>query len=82
MMTECSVNWMSDQDVGEAGDGRSNLRMDVAIEMVTAATCSATETAGATIFHTMETNGTGKQRRRSEAPAAPSGWRSCMVRTI
>jgi len=56
--------------------------MDVAMEMVTAATSIAAETAGATIFEPMERNVNGKQRRRSEAPAAPRDWRSRMERTI
>ena len=56
--------------------------MDVAMEMATAATSIAAETAGATIFEPMERNENGKRRRRSEAPAAPSDWRSRMERTI
>ena len=56
--------------------------MDVAMETATAATAIATETAGTTIFEPMERNENGKRRRRSEAPAAPSDWRSGMERTI
>jgi len=56
--------------------------MDVAMEMATAATPIAAETAGAAIFEPMERNENGKQRRRNEAPAAPSDWRSRMERTI
>ena len=53
--------------------------MDVAMEMATAATSIAAETAGATIFEPMERNENGKRRRRSEALVAPAtggaAWR-------
>jgi len=52
------------------------------MEMATAATSIAAETAGATIFEPMERNENGKRRRRSKAPAAPCDWMSCMERTI
>jgi len=80
-MTEFRVSRRSDLDTGGAENGRSDAPMDVATEMATA-TAIATETAGAGIFEPMERNENGKLGRRSEAPAAPSDWRSCMERTI
>ena len=56
--------------------------MDVAMEIAMAATSIAAETAGATLFQPLERNENGTWRRRSEAPAAPSVWRSRMERTI
>jgi hypothetical protein len=56
--------------------------MDVAMEMAMEATAIAVETAGATIFEPMERNENGTERRRSDAPVAPSDWRSLMERTI
>ena len=82
MITECRVSRRSDLDGGEGGNGRSGAPMDVAMEIAMAATAIAAETAGATISERMERNENGKQRRRSEAPVAPSDWRSCMERTI
>jgi hypothetical protein len=81
-MTEFRVSGRSDLDAGEAENGRSDAPMDVAMEMATAATSIAAETAGATIFEPMERNENGKRRSRSKAPAAPSDWRSRMERTI
>jgi hypothetical protein len=75
MMTEVRVSGRSDLDAGEAGDGRSDAPMEVAMEMATGATPVAAETAGATIVEPMERNENGKRRRKSEAPAtalAPS----------
>jgi len=68
--------------VGEAGIGRSDMPVDVAMEMTTATTSIAAETAGRTIFQLMERNENGKRRRRSDAPQAPSDWRCCIGRTI
>jgi len=81
-MSEARVSERIDLDMGEVGDRRSDAPMDVATEMATAATSIAMETAGATIFEPMERNENGKWRRRSEAPVAPSDWRSHMERTI
>jgi len=72
----------SDLDAGEAGKGRSDPPMDVAMEMGTVATSIAAENAGAAVLEPMERNENGKLGRRSEAPAAPSDWRSRMERTI
>jgi hypothetical protein len=82
VMTECRVSVRCALGAGEAGNGRSDAPMDVAMEMATAATATPAETAGATIFEPMERNENGKKRRQSEAPAAPSDWRSCMEGTI
>ena len=54
MMTEFRGSERSDLDAGEAGDGRSDAPMDMAMEMATAATSIAAETAGVTIFEPME----------------------------
>ena len=81
-MTEFRVSRRSDLDAGEAENGRSDAPMDVAMEMATAATSIAAETAGATLFEPMERNENGERRRRSEALAATSDWRSRMERTI
>jgi hypothetical protein len=84
-MTEIRVSGRSDLDAGEAGDGRSDAPMEVAMEMATAVTPVATETGGATILEPMEGNENGQRRRKSEAPAtalAPSDWRSRMEWTV
>jgi len=52
------------------------------MEMATASTSIAAETTHGTIFEPIERNENGKRRRRSEAPAAPSDWRSRMERMI
>jgi hypothetical protein len=76
-MTEYRRSERSDLEEHEAGDGRSEAPMDMAMEMATAAT-----SAGVTIFGPMERNNNGQRRRRSEAPVAPSDWRSPMEQTI
>jgi hypothetical protein len=85
-MTETRVSRRSDLDTGEAGDGRSNEPIYVAMEMAiaTAGTPVAAETAGAIIIQPMEENKNQKRRRRSEAlvtAVAPTNWRSRMERT-
>jgi len=81
-MTEARGSERSDLDMGEAGDRRSDAPVDVAMEMTTAATPTPAETGGATMFKPMERNENGKRRRRSQAPATPSDWRSRMERTM
>lgn len=49
VMTETRVSRRSNLDMGEAGNGRSDTAMDVAMDMVMVATPVSTETAGATI---------------------------------
>ena len=66
----------------EAVGGRSDTPIHRAMEMATVVTSIASETVGATIFEIMERNENGKRRRRSEAAAAPSDWRTPMERTI
>jgi hypothetical protein len=56
--------------------------MDMAMEMTTAATSIAAETAGVTIFEPIERNKNGKRSRSSEASATPSGWRRRKERTM
>ena len=82
VMTEFRVSGRSDLDVGEAGNGRSDAPMDVVMDMATAVTSIAAETAGATIFQPMERNEKGQRRRRSKAPVGFSDWRSHMERAI
>jgi len=50
------VNERSDLDTGEAGDGRSDAPMDVAIEMATAVTPTTAKTAGGTMIEQIERN--------------------------
>ena len=77
-MSEARGSERSDLDTGEAGDRTSDAPMEVAMEMI-----AATPTAvGETIFEPMERNKNGKQRRRIEAPPAPSDWRSRRERTM
>ena len=52
------------------------------MEIPTAGTSIAAESAGATIFEPMERDEHGKRRSRSEALVAPSDWSSRMQRTI
>jgi len=81
-MTEVRESERSGLDTEEAADGRSDAPMDLAIEMATEVTSIATETAGAILSEQMERNGNRKWRRKSDAPVAPSDWRSRMERTI
>jgi len=52
---------------GEAGDKRSGARMDMAMEMTTAATPTEVETAGRTISEPMDRHENRKRRRWSNA---------------
>jgi len=79
-MTQVRGSERSDLDTGEAGDGRSDVAMDVVMEMATRPTPIAAETAAATIFEPMERNENRKRRRRSEAKATARDWRSRMER--
>jgi len=79
---EFRVSGRSDLDARDAANGRSDVPIDVAMEMATTKTSIAAETAGATIFDPLERNHHGKQRTWSEDPAVPSDWRSRMARTI
>jgi hypothetical protein len=81
-MTQFRGSERSDLDVGQAGDGRSDAPIDMALEMATVATSIAAETAGITIFELMERNENGKRRKRSEAPATHRDMRSRMERTM
>jgi hypothetical protein len=49
-MTEFGISGRSDLDAGEARDGRSDMPIDVAMEMPTAATSIAAETMGTAKF--------------------------------
>jgi len=57
--------------------------MDIAMEMATAVTPIAAETAGEDALEPTERNENGKRRRRSEVPEAAwalGDWRTCMER--
>jgi len=82
-MTEVRGRERSDLDTGGAGDGRSDVPMDVVTVMAMTVTAIAAETTGATIFKPIERNENGKRRRRSKAPAtalAPGDLKSRMER--
>ena len=53
-MTEFRVSGRSELEAREAGNGRSDTPMDVAMEIMTAATAIAAETAGSTIIESIE----------------------------
>jgi outer membrane biosynthesis protein TonB len=81
-MTEVRVSERRGMDTGEAADGRSDVPMDMAMEMATAVTSIAAGTAGEAALEPMERKENGK-RSRSEVPATawPIGdLRSCMER--
>jgi len=78
-MSEATGSERSDLDTREAGDRRRDVAMDMAMEITTEATPTA---AGKTLFEPMERKENRKRRRSSEAPAAPSDWRSRMERTM
>ena len=80
VMTEVKGSDTSDLDTAEAGDRRSDLAMDVAMEIAMMGTPITAETAGATTFEPMERNENGKWRRSSEAQATAGDWRSRMER--
>lgn len=85
VMNIARVSGKSDLDTGEAGDGKSNARIDVAIAMATEATPMAVETLRATKVDLTERNENRKRRTTSEALAttmAPSIWWSRMERTM
>jgi hypothetical protein len=52
----------SHQEAGEAGDGRSDAPMDIAMDMATAATSTAMETAGIALFEPKETDENRKRQ--------------------
>jgi hypothetical protein len=81
-MTEFRVSGGSVLDVGEAGNGRSDAPIDVAMEMAMVATAIAAETAAATIFEPLVRNENVKRIRSRVGQAAPSDWRSHKDRTI
>ena len=62
MITEFRVSGRSDLDAGDAGNGRSDATMDVAMEMATVVIAIAAETEGAIILDPMERNENGKWR--------------------
>jgi len=81
-MTAVRESERSSLEKEEAADGRSYAPMDMAMEMEMAVTSIAAQTPGATIFEPIKRSENGQQRRRSDAPVAPSDWRSRMERTI
>jgi hypothetical protein len=81
-MTDVRESERSGLDTGEASDGRNNAAMDMAMDMTMAVTSLARETPRTTIFQPMQRNGNGTWRMRSQAPVAPSNWKSRMEMTI
>jgi len=82
-MTEVRRIERSRLDTPEAADGRSNVPMDMAMEMATAVTSIAVETARQVTLEPMERDENGKRPRRSQVPAtawALVDWRSRMDR--
>jgi len=85
VMTEARETGRSDLDIGDAGDGRSNAPLDLAMEMATAETPVNAETVRATIVEPMERNENRQRRRRSTVLAtavAPGNRRSRMERKM
>jgi hypothetical protein len=82
VIPEFRVSGRSDLDAGEAENRKSDAPMDEAMEMATAVTSIAVETAYATIFERMENNDHANRRWWSEVPVAPSDCRCGMGRTI
>jgi hypothetical protein len=68
VMTKVRVSERSGYDTGGAADGRSDASMDTAMQMATAGTAIAADTAGEATLEPMERNENGKRRRRSEVP--------------
>jgi hypothetical protein len=80
VVIEVRVSESCGLDTGEAADGRSEVSMDLAMEMATAVTSIAAETAGEATLEPMEKNENG-MRRQSEVTAtvwALGDWRSRM----
>lgn len=71
-----------DLKISESGEQSSNAPVDVASKMATVVTSIAFENEGPTVFEPMERNENTKQRRRNQALAAHSDWRSRIERTI
>jgi hypothetical protein len=65
-MAEVRVRVRSSLDTGAAADGMNATPMDMAMEMATAVTANAAETASEEALELMERNQDGKQCRRSE----------------
>ena len=83
VMSKVRGSQRSGLDTGGAVDGRSDAPIDMAMEMATAVTPIAAETAGEDTLEPMERNENGKRRRRSEVLAATwalGDWRSQMER--
>jgi len=81
-MTEVRVSERRGLDTVEGADGRSDVPMDMAMEMAMPVTSIAAGTAGEATFEAMERNENGKWKR-SEVPAtawALRDWRSRMER--
>jgi len=84
-MTEVRVTERSNEDRGEARNGRCDVDMDVAMDMATTTPSVTVDTAGSIISESMVGNKNRKQRQSNETPAnasAPSDWRSRIERTM
>jgi hypothetical protein len=82
VMSEVRGRERSGLDTGEAVDWRSDVPMDMAMEMAMVVTSITVDTAGATTVEPMKRNENRKRTRRSEALAIPSDWRSRIQRTV
>jgi len=71
VMTKVRGSERSGLDMGKAADGSSDAPMDMVMEMATAVTSIAAETAGEDTPELMERNDNGKRRRRSEVRRTP-----------
>jgi hypothetical protein len=83
VMSEVRGSERNGLDTGRAADGRSNVPLDMAMEMATAVTPITAGTADEDTLEPMERNENGKRSRRSEVPAAAwalGDWRSRMER--
>jgi len=69
VMTDVRGSERSGLDTAEAVDGRSNACMDMAMEMATAVTSIAAETAREDTLEPMERNENGMRTWTSEVPA-------------
>jgi len=80
VMTEVRVSERSSLDMRAAADRRSDAPMDMGIDMVTAVSIIAAETAGEASHEPMERNEHGTGRRRSQVLATAWALGDCRSR--
>jgi len=81
VITEVRRSERSDLDTGGVAERRSDVPIDMAMDMATEVTSIAAETAGEDTLESRESKENGKRRRSSEVPAAACAlrdWRSRM----